>query len=48
MRAYGERIPQAEAILERQAQLKMDSYKNSKNIEILQGLQDYENEHQES
>lgn len=48
MRANGERIPQAEAILERQAQLKMDSYRNSKNLEILRGLKAYENEHQET
>lgn len=48
MRAQGERIPQAEAILERQAQLKMDSYRNSKNLEILRGLKAYENEHQEA
>lgn len=48
MRAHGESIPSAEAILERQAQLKMDAYKNQKNMEILRGLQSYENEHQES
>lgn len=48
MRNQGERIPQTEAILERQAQLKMDSYRDSKNLEILRGLKAYENEHQET
>lgn len=47
MRARGELIPEAEAILERKAQLKRDSYKQSKELEILRGLRDYENEHQE-
>lgn len=48
MRAHGELIPKAEEYLKNRAQQKMDSYKSSKELEILRGLQDYENEHQEA
>ena len=48
MRYQGERIPQAEAILERKIQLKMDNYKQSKEMEIIHGIQSYEDENQDS
>lgn len=48
MRFAGDFIPEAEAILERKAVLSMESYKNMKEAEILQGLHAYENERQES
>lgn len=48
MQSLWETIPEAEAILERRAQLKMDAYSQSKELEIANGLRDYENEHQES
>jgi hypothetical protein len=48
MRYQGERIPEAETILERKTQLKMDNYKQSKEMEILHGLQSYEDENQDS
>lgn len=48
MRAHGDTIPEAETILERKAQLKMDSYRVSKEGEIAKWLHDYENEHQET
>lgn len=48
MRAHWERIPDAELVLERKKQLKMDAYKQSKEQEIANGLHAYENEHDET
>ena len=48
MRAHGERIEKAEDYLSRKVKERMDAYKSSKEMEILRGLQDYEDEHQEA
>lgn len=48
MRFLGERIPEAEAYLDKKKQLKQEAYKQSKEQEILRGLHDFENEHQDS
>ena len=47
MKAQGESIPEAEAFLDKKKQHRMDEYKLSKEAEILRGLHDYENDHQE-
>lgn len=48
MKSSGERIPEAEAYLDKQKQLKQEAYKKSKEQEILRGLHDFENEHQDA
>ena len=48
MRAHGERIPSAETYLEKRKKEKMDAYRESKELEISNGLHAYENEHDEA
>ena len=48
MKALGESIPAAESVLDKKRHQKMEDYKLSKEAEILRGLHDYENEHQEA
>lgn len=48
MRALWETIPQAEEYLQARSKQKLDDYKRFREMEILRGLQDYENEHQEA
>jgi len=48
MRFHGERIDKAEEYLETRKKLKMDSYRDSKDREIANGLLDYQSEHNET
>lgn len=48
MRNHGERIPSAEEYLDDYLRKMMTNYKLEKEMEILRGLQDYEDEHQEA